>query len=219
MATDKSFAREWIEILIWATVIALLARTFVAQPYKIPSASMEDTLMSGDYVVVEKISKLTHEFQIGEVVAFEYPDDPSKDFVKRIVAKGGQTVEIRNKELFVDAKPVEMPAKGKHIDATVFPAEYNPRDNYGPVLVPQDQFFMMGDNRDNALDSRFWRTHFVDKRLVKGRAFIIYWSLAEDKGAPQGSLLNPITLVQSIIYNAMHIMDRGRFDRIGTTVQ
>ena len=215
----KGVVREWAEIIIWATVIALIARTFVVQPYKIPSGSMEDTLLVGDFLMAEKLSQYFRDYRPGDVLIFEYPDDPSKDFIKRLVATGGQKVEVRNKTLYVNDVAQPMPLKGKHTDPSIYPPNFNPRDNYGPVTVPQGCYFMMGDNRDNSLDSRFWRSHFLDKRSVKGRAFFIYWSWSADEQAPQGSMLNPVVLGQSLLYNIVHFVDRARFGRMGSLVR
>ena len=215
----KSILRGWLEALLPALVLMLLVRTSIAQLYQIPSGSMEDTLQIGDFLVAEKVSEHFRDYRAGDVLVFEYPDDPSKDFIKRVVATAGQTVEVRNKTVYVNGVAQAMPLEGKHVDPEVYASDAAPRDNYGPVAVPRDGYFMMGDNRDNSLDSRFWRSHFLDKRSVKGRAFFIYWSWSADEKAPQGSMFNPVVLGQSLLYNIVHFVDRARFGRMGSLVR
>lgn len=142
------------------------------QAYKIPSGSMEPTLLVGDRILVDRRVS-AREPTRGTIIIFEYPEDPTKDFVKRVEAVGGDTVEIRDKELYINNKLVKE-NQVAHLESNIIPASQNPRDNYGPVTVPKDAFFVMGDNRDRAYDSRFWG--FVDKAKIKGTARQIYWS-------------------------------------------
>lgn len=181
----KGALRENIEAIIVAVILALFIRTFVVQAFKIPSGSMKETLLIGDHILVNKFvygvkipfAKTTlipvKDPKRGDIVVFEFPEDPSKDFIKRVIATAGDSVEIRNKKLFVNNKPVEN-HHGIYKDAKILPAKIQPRDNYGPVTIPDNKLFVMGDNRDFSYDSRFWG--FVDLSAVKGKAFIIYWS-------------------------------------------
>jgi signal peptidase I len=147
-------------------------RSNYMQAYKIPSGSMEPTLLVGDRILVDRrVSARTP--TRGTIIIFEYPEDPTKDFVKRVEAVGGDTVEVRNKELYVNKKLVTE-AYVAHLETNIIPAGENPRDNFGPVTVPKDACFVMGDNRDRAYDSRFWG--FVDKPRIKGTVGQIYWS-------------------------------------------
>jgi len=183
----RSITRDYVEAIAWAVAITLALRTFVIQAFRIPSESMCDTLLVGDFLFVSKLDygpKLPfthvrlpglHAPRRGEVIVFQWPEDPSKDFIKRCIATGGQTVELKHKQVFVDGVRQVEPYV-KHTATNEDPAGYTPRDNYTPPTVPPGELFMMGDNRDNSNDSRFWGTVPMD--LVKGRALFIYFSTA-----------------------------------------
>ena len=170
-----------------AIFLAILIRGTLVQAYHIPSGSMEDTLLEGDYVLGDKLMFGTQipdrvpffntklpSFRLpgfsspkpGDLVIFEFPQDASRDFIKRCIAIEGQTVEIKNKVVYVDGKIFEDPDGVKHEDSRVMGKQYGPRDNYGPRTVPPGQIFVMGDNRRNSKDSRFWG--FVEESKVKG---------------------------------------------------
>ena len=183
----RSITRDYVEAIAWAVAITLALRTFVIQAFRIPSESMCDTLLVGDFLFVSKLDygpKLPfthvrlpglHAPRRGEVIVFQWPEDPSKDFIKRCIATGGQTVELKHKQVFVDGVRQVEPYV-KHTATNEDPAGYTPRDNYTPPTVAPGELFMMGDNRDNSNDSRFWGTVPMD--LVKGRALFIYFSTA-----------------------------------------
>ena len=180
------FRKEWIEPILVAFVLVFLFKAYLFQNFKIPSGSMEDTLLVGDYLFASKFAygtkiPFTHktvlpleEPEVGDIIVFESPVEPSKDLIKRCVAVGGQTVEVRDKQLYVDGKLQEMPTHGKHIDSREFPPDISTRDNMRPVTVPDGMLFMMGDNRDDSHDSRFWG--FMPVENIKGKALFIYWS-------------------------------------------
>jgi signal peptidase I len=184
-AKKKSALRENFEAILVAVVLALFIRTFVVQAFKIPSGSMLHTLQIGDHILVNKFIygvKIpfagktlipVKEPKRGDIVVFKYPNDPSKDYIKRVVGIAGDTIEVRRKQLYVNGKPARYEQE-IHLDRRLIPAGDAPRDFFGPVKVPQDSLFVMGDNRDQSSDSRFWG--FVDLEAVKGKAFIIYWS-------------------------------------------
>ncbi len=181
---QKSVVREYTEALLVALLLALFIRSFIVQAFKIPSGSMLTTLQVGDHILVNKFLyglRLPYPLDLplvqwgqprrGDVIVFVYPKDSSKDFIKRVVAVGGDTVEIRHKQLFINGRPADDPY------ATFAEADQErpgPRDNVGPIRVPANRLFVMGDNRDHSHDSRFWG--FVDVHDVKGKAFLIYWS-------------------------------------------
>jgi signal peptidase I len=178
----KSTLREYAEAFALAIVLALTIRTFVVQAFKIPSGSMIPTLSIGDHILVNKflygiklpftdaiivpVSSPRH----GDIIVFKYPEDESKDFIKRVVGTPGDVVEVRNKEVYVNGARVDDP-RVQHTDREIQP---NKRDHFGPVTVPPGSYFVMGDNRDQSLDSRFWG--FVKENKIRGKAFLIYWS-------------------------------------------
>ncbi len=185
----KSAWRENIEAIAIAVVLALFIRAFVVQAFKIPSGSMKDTLLIGDHILVNKfIYGIRMPFtnavlipvknpQRGDIMVFKFPEDPKKDFIKRVIGIEGDVVEVRQKKVFVNHKELVEPY-AKHTDPRIIPAWIQPRDNFGPVTVPKDSLFVMGDNRDHSYDSRFWG--FVKLDAVRGKAFIIYWSWIDD---------------------------------------
>ncbi len=184
-AKKKGALRENIEAIIVAILIALFIRTFVVQAFKIPSGSMKDTLLIGDHILVNKfiygvklpfVNKTIIPISSpdrGDIAVFKFPEDPSKDFIKRVIGIAGDVIEIRNKKVFVNHKALNHDY-GFYKDAHTFPSAIQPRDNFGPVKIPANALFVLGDNRDHSYDSRFWG--FVDLKEVKGKAFIIYWS-------------------------------------------
>jgi len=177
--------REYGEAILIALVLALFIRTFVVQAFKIPSGSMEATLQIGDHILVNKFIygvkiPFTHKTIVpgkeprrGDIIVFEFPKDPKKDFIKRVIGEPGDVIEIRDKKILINNNPIEE-NYGFYLDSSVFPESVRPRDNFGPFTVPPQNYFVMGDNRDHSFDSRFWGT--VDFSSVKGKAFIIYWS-------------------------------------------
>lgn len=186
----KHVVREWAESIIIAILLALVIRTFIVQAFKIPSGSMEDTLAIGDHLLVNKFiygSKIPftgsrilaiRDPRQGDVIVFEYPEDPSKDFIKRVIGVPGDVVEVKNKRVYVNGKLYANPHE-VHKESDTIPKEMNPRDNKDPVTVPANSYFVMGDNRDRSYDSRFWG--FVTRDKIKGLAFIKYWSWDKDK--------------------------------------
>ena len=198
----KSVFREYLEAAIIALILALFIRTFVIQAFKIPSGSMKPTLLIGDHILVNKfIYGIKVPFldryiiQIakpkrGDVVVFKWPRDERKDFIKRVIGIEGDTIEIKNDVLYVNGDRVVTKYVGKYKDNNIAMAdnyleffknsqhhildEYIKHENFGPIIVPENSIFVMGDNRDNSHDSRYWR--FVSLNKLKGKAIIIYWS-------------------------------------------
>lgn len=177
--------RENIEAILVAILIALFIRTFVVQAFKIPSGSMKQTLQIGDHILVNKFLygiKIPYwrktiipikTPQRGDIIVFKFPNDPKKDFIKRVIGVGGDLVECRDKQLWVNQKRLNHDV-GVYTDPHIIPGNIRPRDNFGPIKIPVRSLFVMGDNRDESFDSRFWG--FVDLKAVNGKAFIIYWS-------------------------------------------
>jgi signal peptidase I len=191
----KSNVRETIEAVVVAFLIALVIRTFVIQAFKIPSGSMIPTLLVGDHILVNKFllgtpvdipfTNITlfrmpglRKAQRGDIIVFKYPEDPKRDFIKRVVGVGGDVVEEKNKEVYVNGRRLVEPYT-QHVDDEIKPGQFDKRDNFGPIVVPKGAVFVMGDNRDQSYDSRFWG--FVSDSEIKGKAIIIYWSWDGDK--------------------------------------
>jgi signal peptidase I len=190
----KSTLREYTEAIIIAVVLTLFVRAFVIQAFRIPTGSMMDTLLVGDFLFVNKFIygarvPLTdvrlpglRDPKPGDIIVFKYPGDLKRDFIKRCIAVGGQTVEIRDKVVYVDGVARDEPYVIRS-DPRIFPKEISARDNMDPLYVPEGYLFMMGDNRDNSSDSRFWGP--LDLRLVKGKAMILYWSWNNERHLPR----------------------------------
>lgn len=181
----KSSLRENIEAILVAIVLALFIRTFIIQAFKIPSGSMKQTLQIGDHILVNKfIYGIKLPFLMttivpiknpkrGDIVVFKFPEDPDKDFIKRVIGIAGDVVECRDKLVYINHKLLNHDY-GIHTDPNIISRGVQPRDNFGPVVVPKNSLFVMGDNRDHSYDSRFWG--FVELKALKGKALIIYWS-------------------------------------------
>lgn len=209
---EKSKTLELFQIALYALLFAYIIRIFFVQAFKIPTGSMEDTLLVGDLLLVNKFvygartpDKIPfteikipqyqlpalHEPHSGDVIVFKFPPDPMVDYIKRCIAVAGQTVEIKDKVVYVDGKPFtdnvnppglkfedpEIIPRDKGYE-TVYPKNAGSRDNYGPVTVPKGFLFTMGDNRDRSYDSRQWG--FVPREYVIGKALMVYWSTASD---------------------------------------
>jgi len=231
----KNVVREYVEAILVALIAAMILRIFVIQAFRIPTGSMKDTLLIGDFLLVNKFiygvrtpdhipfidAKIPY-FRLpafkqprrGDIIVFKFPEDEKLDYIKRCVALEGQTVEIRKGVLYIDGEPegksefvkrVYDPEEGHYIEYTKITMKdgkkyiirhYGDRnkeyDNYGPVKVPQNHFFMMGDNRDNSSDSRVWG--FLPKDNVVGEALIIYWSW--DKHVPLYRIFNKIRFMR-----------------------
>ena len=207
-ATDfhKSTVREYFESIVVAVILALFVRTFVFQAFKIPTGSMKPNLLVGDHLLVNKFAFAPTATGLerallpirpivrGDVLVFKFPEEPERDFIKRTIGLPGDTVELKNQTVFVNGTALVEPYA--HY---LFPASgegdesLDLRRKYGPVTVPPDHYFMMGDNRDDSQDSRYWG--FLPKSYVKGRALFIYWSFdtPEDGSEPPGGPLWMLT--------------------------
>lgn len=205
----KSVVREYVEAIGIALVLALFIRTFIVQAFKIPSGSMEPTLLIGDHLLVNKfIYGIKNPFN-GEtwvaikrpaprdIIVFKYPVNPDQDFIKRVIGVEGDTVEMVDKKLLVNGKPFEVEG-AVYRDSNILPREGTPRDSFGPITVPKDALFVMGDNRDNSYDSRFWK--FVKLSEVKGKAFVLYWSWDSQWSWGSGSFPVRITRLFNLIH-------------------
>jgi signal peptidase I len=189
MTFKKSVVREYFESIVIAVILALFVRTWVVQAFKIPTGSMENNLLIGDHLLVNKFVFGPTPLAIGravlpvrpiargDIVVFKYPDEPDRDFIKRVIGLPGETIELKNKKVHVNGQPLEepyvhflTPPSNEYQEVTSFDL----RERFGPVTVPPNQYFVMGDNRDNSQDSRYWG--FLPRHYVKGKALVIYWS-------------------------------------------
>ncbi|MGH9257565.1 MAG: signal peptidase I [Vicinamibacterales bacterium] len=200
----KSTAREYFESICVAVILALFVRTFVVQAFKIPTGSMENNLLIGDHLLVNKFAyapTLTGLEQMllpidairrGDIIVFKYPEDPERDFIKRVIGLPGETIELRSKKVYIDGQPIDEP----YVQYLFTPSDeegpfdFDVRMQYGPVTVPAGQYFMMGDNRDNSQDSRYWG--FLPEEYVKGKALFVYFSFGEGSNLLTGIRWNRI---------------------------
>jgi len=233
MAADetekKSTVREYYEALLIAVIFVNFARIFVFQAFKIPTGSMEDNLKIGDHIIVNKFiygpvalpwEKLfpLREIRRGDIIVFRYPLQPDTDFVKRVIGLPGDTVEVRDKDVYIGGKKLDEPYV-IHDDPMVFrartagepplPEPYRSRDQFGPYTVAADSYFAMGDNRDRSSDSRYWGT--VPRSMIKGRAFMVYWSF---RGTPPPPDAPSIERVKELTRVVIHFFDQTRWSRM-----
>jgi signal peptidase I len=220
----KSTVREYFESIVIAVILALFVRTWVVQAFKIPTGSMENNLLIGDHLLVnkflfgptpgrlEKAVLPTRDVRRGDVVVFKYPDEPDRDFIKRVIGLPGETLELRNKKVYINGRPLDEPYV-HFLEPAGHAAEVTSsdvRESYGPVQVPADEYFVMGDNRDNSQDSRYWG--YLPRSYIKGRALMIYWSyeseredyLDEGMGATVKRLFSVVT----------HFFTKTRWERL-----
>jgi signal peptidase I len=221
----KSTVREYFESIVIAVILALFVRTWVFQAFKIPTGSMENNLLIGDHLVVNKFvfsptaSSIERSLlpvapvKRSDVVVFKYPEDPERDFIKRVIGLPGETLELRNKVVYINGQPLNepyvhflQPASAEGHEMTSFDV----RENYGPVTVPPDNYFVMGDNRDNSQDSRYWG--FLPAHYIKGKALMVYWSYDGESEPPEGDGISGA--VRNLFSTATHFFTRTRWDRL-----
>lgn len=217
-----------------AVVLALLIKTSVVEAYKIPTSSMEDTLLVGDFLLANKFvygARLPlldwrlpaiSDPKRGEVVIFIFPGDGVTKYIKRCVGTPGDTIEVKDKVLYVNHQVFPNPPHSKFIDTTVsgqpniMPRPVggqNSRDNFGPYIVPRNHYFMMGDNRDNSYDSRYWSA--VSRDMILGKAIAVHWSWDDSiYESPPASVSDPLSVPRVFIYNAFHFFEKVRWERL-----
>jgi signal peptidase I len=220
----KSTVREYFESIVIAVILALFIRTFIVQAFKIPTGSMEEYLLIGDHLLVNKfvfgptLSSLERKLlpigtvKRGDIVVFKYPEEPDRDFIKRVIGLPGETVEVREKKVLIDGKPLQE-WYTHFLQPAAAPSEFHEitsfdvRERYGPVTVPANQYFVMGDNRDNSQDSRYWG--FLPRDYIKGKALVIYWSYeAGREDYQEGDTVRGLGSV------FVHFFSRTRWDRM-----
>jgi len=223
----KSTAREYLESIVIAVILALFIRTFVVQAFKIPTGSMENNLLIGDHLLVNKfvlgptmwpIERLLlpiGEIRRRDVLVFKYPEEPDRDFIKRVIGLPGETLEVREKKVYINGSPLDEPY-AHYLTPAADESQYHEvtsfdvRERYGPVTVPPNQYFMMGDNRDNSQDSRYWG--FLPRENIKGRALLIYWSYEAGRQDYQDESAG--ATVKGLVSVFTHFFTRTRWDRM-----
>ena len=186
----KSTAREYFESIVIAVILALFIRTWIVQAFKIPTGSMEQNLLVGDHLLVNKFvfgpaaTRLERmvmpvaTVQRGDILVFKYPQEPERDFIKRVIGLPGETLEVRQKQVYIDDRRLDEPYLRDQMPVVEAGAiVLDRRDNFGPITIPAGHYFMMGDNRDNSEDSRYWGP--LPHAYVKGKAVMIYWSFED----------------------------------------
>jgi signal peptidase I len=229
---QKGKFREWCESLVGTIIFVLVFTSFVAQATQVPTGSMKPTIFVGDHFFLDKIAfpgnypaairpYLPHRrVQHGDIIAFKSPTDKNIPFVKRVIGCPGDTIEIRNKNVYVNGQRLDEPYK-IHVDSGIYgndawtPQELATRDNYGPQTVPPDNFFVMGDNRDDSSDSRFWG--YVDRNSIIGKPLFVYWSYESDPYVSSEPTFKEWIMGYASI--ALHFFNRTRWFRIGTMVE
>jgi signal peptidase I len=223
----KSTLREYFESIVIAVILALFIRTFVVQAFKIPTGSMENNLLIGDHLLVNKFVFGPSESSLertllpigtlerGDVVVFKYPEEPDRDFIKRVIGLPGDTLELKAKKVYINGTPLDEPYV-HFIDAPRSESEihevtsFDVRERYGPVTVPANQYFVMGDNRDNSQDSRYWG--FLPRDYIKGKALIIYWSY--EAGREDYQAEGAGATIKGLASVFVHFFTRTRWDRM-----
>ncbi len=213
--TVEEIIREWARIVILAIFLALILRAFVFQGYKVENASMEDTLLRGDYILAEKITYRHRYPHRGELVVFRYPLNPDKVFIKRCIALPGDTVVIRNKVVYINGQAIPDYPGVKFVDSELLSGLYSARDNLGPVIIPNGTIFVLGDNRDIANDSRYWGP--LPIKNIEARPLFVYFSIEPADFVPQWGF--PLSLVEWVLYYTFGTLARIRWNRLGVAVQ
>ncbi len=220
---------RYFRLIVIAVALALVIKTLLVEAYNIPSESMENTLLVGDFLLADKLTYGPHipflgiklpalrDPKVGDVVVFRFPDNPNKNFIKRIIAKGGDEVQILDKAVYLNGKVVDESRYAVHSDSmTLPPGSTQPRDNFGPITIPYGHYFVLGDNRDNSSDSRFWGT--VPRDHISGKAIFIHWSWKPDEKAPVITWWNPISVLGATAYHIYHLPERVRWSRLFHTI-
>jgi signal peptidase I len=220
----KSTLREYFESIIIAVILALFVRTWVVQAFKIPTGSMENNLLVGDHLLVNKFRYGPTSADLertllpidtirrGDVVVFKYPEDPERDFIKRVIGLPGEILEVREKRVYINGEPIEEPYVHFLQPAGAYGefAAFDVREQYGPVTVPEGHYFVMGDNRDNSQDGRYWG--FLPREYIKGKALLVYWSFDTDPETAGGG--GALGGVGRVISSLAHIFTRTRWERL-----
>jgi signal peptidase I len=223
----KSTLREYFESIVIAVILALFVRTFVVQAFKIPTGSMENNLLIGDHLLVNKFVYGPTATPVertllpigaihrGDILVFKYPEQPDRDFIKRVIGLPGETLEVREKKVYINGSAIDEPyahflTPASEASAFHEVTSFDVRERYGPVTIPPNHYFMMGDNRDNSQDSRYWG--FLPRENIKGKALLIYWSYQAERDEYQGEGFGGA--VRNVASVFAHFFTRTRWDRM-----
>jgi len=224
----KSTLREYFESIVIAVILALFIRTFVVQAFKIPTGSMEENLLIGDHLLVNKfvfgptVTAIERTLApVGtikrtDVIVFKYPEEPDRDFIKRVIGLPGEKVELKEKKVYINDKALDEPyvhflqPPGQQGSEFHEVTSFDVRERYGPVTVPPNHYFVMGDNRDNSQDSRYWG--FLPRENVKGKALVIYWSYESEREDYVED--GPGAVIKGLVSVFAHFFTRTRWDRM-----
>lgn len=213
----KPLWREYLETAIIALVAALVLRIFVVSAYRVSSASMENCLYEGDYIFVNKLAyDFGNDPQVGDIIVFRYPNNPEKEYIKRVVAEPLQTVQVADKIVYVNEEVASIPVHAKNIDKRIIPGELSFRDNFGPYQMSMDGYFVLGDNRDDSRDSRFWGE--VPRENILGKAVFVYWSWTPDAEAPGWEFPYIIDAIRWAGYGIWNFPSHVRWERLGSSL-
>nr|MBN2278637.1 signal peptidase I [candidate division Zixibacteria bacterium] len=212
----KPIWREYLEVVFISLAAAIILRLFIVSAYRVDSASMEDALYEGDYIFVNKLAYKFGSPEIGDIIVFKYPLDPTRDYIKRIIALPGQTVEIVDKIIYIDNELAEIFPNTKNTDPKILAAQLSGRDNFGPVQVPSDEYFVLGDHRDLSEDSRFWG--FVPDQNIKGKALFVYWSWEPDPDMPHWEFPYITSVFSYTFYFLGNFPSHTRWERLFTAL-
>jgi len=224
---DKSIFREYFELIVETAVYVFFVITFIAQSFLIPTGSMEDNLLIGDHLFVNKFIYANTYFdwekkilpikdiERGDIVVFRFPKEPTKDYVKRVIGLPEERLKIVNKNVYINGDSLKERNYVYHKDPNIYTAEntfltnYRKRDNYKIDYIPEDHYFVMGDNRDNSYDSRYWGP--LKESYIKGRPWLIYWSFEGSK--KQYLTKGAGNKIKNMLYSLTHIFTKTRWKR------
>lgn len=213
---QKPLWREYAEVILISLAAAILLRLFVVSAYRVDSPSMEDSMLEGDYIFVNKLAYKFGAPEQGDIIVFKYPLDPTKDYIKRIAGLPRQTVEIIDKVVYIDNELAQIYPNSKNDDPKILAAQLSARDNFGPVQVPSNEYFVLGDNRDISQDSRFWG--FVPEEYIKGKALFVYWSWEPDPDAPSWQFPYITSIFEYVFYFLTNFPSHTRWGRLLTAL-
>lgn len=210
-----SKAAEFLKALVIVILIGIVLRVFVVVPYRVSGQDMQSCLYDGDFLLASQLAYRSENPKVGDIVVFEHPIKVGTDKVGRIIAREGQTVEIKGKVVYVDGNPLNDALYASHSDYRILPSDYSSRDFYGPSKVPAGSVFILVDNRDTGEDSRQFGP--VNCANIKGKGMFVYWSWKTDPNAPKWESPYIAPALEILFYNIGHFTSRVSFDRIGAS--